>query len=50
MDPALYPYWIDSMVMVIAQTDPEADEALMTRWRKAMTVVCDTFTARYRAE
>ncbi len=49
VDPALYPYWIDSMLAVIGETDPEADAALMARWRQAMTVVCDTFTRRYDA-
>lgn len=43
VDPALYPYWIDSMLAVIAETDDEADEALMQRWRQAMGVVCNTF-------
>ena len=43
VDPALYPYWIDSMLKVIEETDEEADEALMQRWRKAMAVVCATF-------
>ncbi|TYT25230.1 globin [Luteimonas viscosa] len=47
VDPALYPYWIDSLLTVVAQTDPEADAALMARWREAMTVVCDTFARRY---
>ena len=49
VDPALYPYWIDSMLAVIGETDPEADAALMARWRQAMTVVCDTFTRRHDA-
>ena len=43
VDPALYPYWIDSMLKVVEETDDEADEALMQRWRQAMGVVCTTF-------
>lgn len=47
VDPALYPYWIDSLLTVIAETDPEATPALLARWRAAMEVVCGTFTQRY---
>ena len=47
VDPALYPYWIDSLLAVIAETDPEATPALLARWRTAMGVVCATFTERY---
>lgn len=47
VDPALYRYWIESLLTVVSETDPEADAALMARWRQAMTVVCDTFTRRY---
>ncbi len=49
VDPALYPYWIDSLLAVIAETDPEADEVLLGRWRRAMAVVCATFTRSYAA-
>ena len=45
VDPALYPYWIDSMLKVIEATDEEADAALMQRWRQAMGVVCGTFAS-----
>jgi len=49
VDPALYPYWIDSLLQVVEATDDEATPALLARWRTAMGVVCDTFTRRYRA-
>ena len=48
VDPALYPYWIDSMLKVIEETDEEANEALMQRWRQAMGVVCATFVSHDR--
>ena len=48
VDPALYPYWIDSMLKVIEETDEEANEALMQRWRQAMGVVCATFASHDR--
>lgn len=47
VDPALYPYWIHSLLAVIAETGPEATPALLARWRTAMGVVCATFTERY---
>lgn len=49
VDPALYPYWIDSLLAVIVETDPEIDERLQARWRQAMGVVCATFAERYAA-
>ena len=48
VDPALYPFWIDSMLKVIEETDEEADAALMQRWRQAMGVVCATFASHDR--
>ena len=47
VDPALYPYWIDSLLAVVAETDPEITPALLARWRTAMGVVCATFSARH---
>src|SRR5690606_1810116 len=35
VDPSLYPYWVDSLLAVVAETDPEANEALLGRWRQA---------------
>ena len=49
VDPALYPYWIESLLKVVAEADPEADEALLARWRQAMEVVCRTFERHYEA-
>lgn len=49
VDPALYPYWIESLLKVVAEADPEADEALLARWRQAMEVVCRTFERHYAA-
>jgi hemoglobin-like flavoprotein len=42
----MYQGWIDSLLQVVADTDPEADEALMARWRQAMGVVIETFRSR----
>lgn len=50
VSPNLYPYWIESLVKVVAETDPEADERLLERWREAMCVVTDTFTRRFEAK
>jgi hemoglobin-like flavoprotein len=46
--PHLYPYWIDSLITVIAETDEQADEALLARWREAMDVAIGTFVQGYR--
>lgn len=43
---ALYRDWIASLLEVVRDTDPEADEALMARWEEAMGMVVDTFTSR----
>lgn len=45
--PHLYPYWVDSLMAVIAETDAEADEALLARWREAMGVTIGTFVDAY---
>jgi len=42
----LYRDWIASLLQVVEETDPEADAALMARWREAMGVVVETFRAR----
>lgn len=42
----LYPYWVESMMQAIGECDPQADEALIARWRQAMGVVVRTFVAR----
>jgi len=49
VDPALYPYWIESLLKMVAEADPEADAALLARWRQAMEVVCATFTRHHAA-
>ena len=47
VDPALYPYWIDSLLLVIQETDDEVTSELLARWREAMGRVCATFAERY---
>lgn len=47
VDPTLYPYWIDSLMQVIGETDDEATPALLARWREAMGRVCATFASRH---
>lgn len=43
---ALYKDWVASLLQVVEEGDPEADEALMARWREALGVVVDTFRAQ----
>ena len=49
VEPALYRYWIDSLLQVIGETDPQATPELLARWRYAMEAVCATFARRYQA-
>lgn len=41
VDPKLYPYWIDSLVVAVQETDPHCDRELEERWRDALTVATD---------
>lgn len=45
--PDLYPYWVDSLVRAVEETDPEATPQLMARWRQGMKVVIDDFISHY---
>lgn len=45
--PTLYGYWIDSLLAAVRETDPEANPALIERWRTAMGKATAEFTSRY---
>lgn len=45
--PSLYRYWVDSLVKAVGETDPQASEALLERWRMGMNKVVATFCARF---
>jgi hemoglobin-like flavoprotein len=45
--PDLYPYWVDSLVQAVQETDPQITPELAARWRKGMKVVIDTFIKGY---
>ena len=45
--PHFHACWLESLIEVIAETDPEADTMLLVRWRQAMGTVIDAFTRRY---
>ena len=45
--PELYQYWLESLVQVVGEKDPEATPALLGRWRGGMRKVIDTFISRY---
>ncbi|WP_210412699.1 globin [Luteimonas granuli] len=47
---ALYKDWVASLLKVVEEADPEADEALMARWREALGVVVGTFQGRDAAQ
>lgn len=45
--PDLYPYWLDSLVRAVEETDPEITPELVRRWHQGMKVVIDTFARHY---
>ncbi|AWV07846.1 globin [Marilutibacter maris] len=45
--PALYPYWVDSLLTAVEEFDEDADPALLARWRSAMGHICEFFTFHY---
>lgn len=45
--PALYGYWIDSLIRTIEERDPEVTPELIARWRNAMGVTIEHFSRRY---
>lgn len=45
--PDLYPYWIDSLLKAVEETDPEATPQLIARWREGMQIVIDGFVRVY---
>lgn len=49
VQPQLHALWLESLLTVLAETDPETTPELMQRWRDAMGKVIATFTERYDA-
>jgi len=45
--PSLYPYWVESLVKAVGETDPQFSPALERRWREGMGVVVKTFSQRH---
>lgn len=45
--PALYPYWVDSLVAAVAEFDPEYTPQLGRRWRQAMETTTAFFVSHY---
>ena len=45
--PSLYGYWVDSLIAAVREFDPDANPALLERWRTAMGTVVATFTEQY---
>jgi len=45
--PQLYPYWVDSLLLAVSETDPEVNPQLIARWRQGMEIVTDTFIKHY---
>lgn len=47
VQPHLYGYWLDSLITVIREFDPECDFQLERRWREALNKIVDHFTGVY---
>jgi hemoglobin-like flavoprotein len=47
VSPELYPYWVESLLKVVAEADPEYTPALGVRWRLAMNRVTTYFIESY---
>lgn len=45
--PELYPFWVESLIKVVEEFDPEVGPRLLDRWREGMASVVETFTQRY---
>jgi hemoglobin-like flavoprotein len=45
--PELYPYWVESLLKVVAEGDPEYTPELGARWRLAMNRVTAYFIENY---
>jgi len=45
--PGLYPYWVDSLVAAVAETDPEFTPRLGLRWRQAMETTTAFFIGHH---
>ncbi len=47
VEPALYGYWMESMIQAVREYDSAFDQQLEARWRRALQPVIDTFIDRY---
>lgn len=47
VEPALYAYWIESLVATVAECDPRYRPGLEPRWRSALQPIIDAFVAAY---
>jgi len=47
VDPALYMYWVDSLMQAVSEFDGEVTQKLIDRWRQGMAVTVKTFTGHY---
>jgi hemoglobin-like flavoprotein len=47
VSPDLYPYWVDSLVQAVEETDPQATPQLLSRWRQGMSIVTKDFSRHF---
>lgn len=47
VQPHLYSYWLESLMVAIKEFDPECDLQLERRWRQALSKIINHFTSVY---
>lgn len=45
--PQLHELWLESMVLAVRESDPQADVALLKRWRQALSPIVQHFREHY---
>lgn len=47
IEPSLYKFWLDSLMQVVAESDPDFSPALDQQWRRVLQVTLDHIAAGY---
>lgn len=47
VDPALYRFWLDSLIQALSETDPRFNDQVEARWHEAMQKTIDYFSKAF---
>ncbi|MDH4121870.1 MAG: globin [Deltaproteobacteria bacterium] len=47
--PSMYPFWVDSLIKTVAESDPKFSPELEKEWRQTIAQVVDYISAGYQA-